>query len=193
MDAGLAAVLGAAVGAVGTGGAGIVAALLARSQSRTQLQAEHVRLIREPRKGTYVAYAEAARQEHDRLVEILTRTTVVARQGRSEAHESFMAVAEQLYQDSDQQAGARKHLEAQVYIEGPSTVIGAVVRLASSQHDFKESAHACLEQLRRGTCPPELVDAMHAKRDVAYDRYLGYLYAASAVMQADGLNDVLRA
>ncbi|MBJ6639885.1 hypothetical protein H4K36_22155 [Streptomyces sp. DHE7-1] len=192
MDAGLAAVLGAAVGAIGTGGAGVVAALLARSQSRTQLQAEHLRLIREPRKATYVAYAEAVQQEHDRLLEILSRTTVVARQGRSEALESFMAVAEQLYQDSDQQAGARKHLQAQVYIEGPSTVIGSAVDLASSQHDFKEAALACLQQLRRGSCPPELVDAMHEKRDVAYGKYLNYLYAASAVMQADGLNDVLR-
>ncbi|MGW6951126.1 integrase [Streptomyces xanthophaeus] len=42
MDAGMAAVLGATVGALGTGGAAVVAALLARSQVKIQVQADQL-------------------------------------------------------------------------------------------------------------------------------------------------------
>ncbi|MCX5332591.1 MULTISPECIES: hypothetical protein [unclassified Streptomyces] len=43
--------LGAAVGALGTGGAALATGLSGRGQARTQLRAEHVRLLREPRRA----------------------------------------------------------------------------------------------------------------------------------------------
>jgi hypothetical protein len=55
------------VGAVGTGGAAITAALLARSQARVQIRAEHQRALREPRRSAYVAFAEHWKNREDLL------------------------------------------------------------------------------------------------------------------------------
>ncbi|MFJ2241159.1 hypothetical protein [Streptomyces sp. NPDC087859] len=64
MDAGLAALLSAAVGALGTGGAALATGLLGRGQARTQLGAEHVRLLREPQRAAYVAFAQCFQEVH---------------------------------------------------------------------------------------------------------------------------------
>ncbi|WP_331758147.1 hypothetical protein [Streptomyces anulatus] len=72
MDSGLAAVLGATVGALGTGATGPAAALLARSTARHQVQAENMRALRESRRATYLAFAEA----HERYLDMLSTTLI---------------------------------------------------------------------------------------------------------------------
>lgn len=57
MDSRLAAVLGATVGALGTGATCLAAALLART-ARHQVQVENMRALRESRRATYLAFAE---------------------------------------------------------------------------------------------------------------------------------------
>ncbi|MFC9654199.1 MULTISPECIES: hypothetical protein [unclassified Streptomyces] len=72
MDAGLAAVLGATVGAIGTGATGVAAALLGRSSTRHQIRAEALRALRESRRATYLSFAET----HERYLDLLSTTLV---------------------------------------------------------------------------------------------------------------------
>ncbi|MEW1699426.1 MULTISPECIES: hypothetical protein [unclassified Streptomyces] len=67
MDAGLAAVLGAAVGALGTAVTGATAALLSRSAARHQVRAETLRVLREARRSTYADYAKTIDHYLDKL------------------------------------------------------------------------------------------------------------------------------
>lgn len=183
MDAGLAALLGAVVGAIGTGGAGVTAALLARSQARMQVLAEHARLIREPRKNAYIAYITACLAEHDRLSEA-RRDLVVGSEISSGAEERFEE-AEQLFRESTEAQAELEHLEAQVYVEGPKTVIDAAVELGGKLTDFR---HAVLDALHaERPVPSDLIEAAAEKRSEAYGAYIDFLYAASDVMGADGV------
>ncbi|MFG2563053.1 hypothetical protein [Streptomyces sp. NPDC048496] len=72
MDAGLAAVLGATVGALGTGATGLAAALLSRNTARHQIRAESMRALRESRRATYLAFAET----HERYLDLLSTTLI---------------------------------------------------------------------------------------------------------------------
>ncbi|MEU2294092.1 hypothetical protein [Streptomyces bacillaris] len=72
MDSGLAAVLGATVGALGTGATGLAAALLARSTARHQVLSENMRALRESRRATYLAFAET----HERYLDMLSTTLI---------------------------------------------------------------------------------------------------------------------
>ncbi|MGW4272702.1 hypothetical protein [Streptomyces similanensis] len=70
MNAGLAAVLGAMVGALGTGATGLAAALLSRNTARHQVKAESMRALRDSRRATYLAFAET----HERYLDLLSTT-----------------------------------------------------------------------------------------------------------------------
>ncbi|GGP56291.1 hypothetical protein [Streptomyces sindenensis] len=72
MDAGLAAVLGATVGALGTAVTGAAAALLTRSTARHQVKAEAFRTLRESRRATYTSFAETS----GRYLEMLSTTLI---------------------------------------------------------------------------------------------------------------------
>lgn len=63
MDAGIAAVLGAAVGTAGT----IITGWTSRSLAKTQMRAEGLRERREPRRSSYEAFSSAADALHDHL------------------------------------------------------------------------------------------------------------------------------
>jgi hypothetical protein len=79
MDAGLAAVLGASVGALGTGMTGLTVALLARNTAHRQVKAEAMRVLRESRRATYITFAET----HERYLDLLCTTlTVLSRAER---------------------------------------------------------------------------------------------------------------
>ncbi|MBZ4016256.1 hypothetical protein [Streptomyces purpurogeneiscleroticus] len=72
MDAGLAAVLGTTVGAIGTPATGATAALLSRSTARDQVRTETLRALREARRATYAGFAETA----GRYVDMLATTLI---------------------------------------------------------------------------------------------------------------------
>ncbi|MET3982426.1 hypothetical protein [Streptomyces sp. PvR034] len=63
MDAGIAAVLGAAVGTAGT----VMTGWAARSLAKMQMRAEGLRERREPRRSSYEAFSSAAAALHDHL------------------------------------------------------------------------------------------------------------------------------
>lgn len=67
MDAGLAAVLGATVGALGTAVTGATAAFLSRSTVRHQVRTETLRALREARRATYAGYAKTIDHYLDKL------------------------------------------------------------------------------------------------------------------------------
>ncbi|MFH8343013.1 hypothetical protein [Streptomyces sp. AM6-12] len=67
MDAGLAAVLGATVGALGTAVTGATAAFLSRSTARHQVRTETLRALREARRATYTNYAKTIDHYLDKL------------------------------------------------------------------------------------------------------------------------------
>ncbi|MFI2292896.1 hypothetical protein [Streptomyces niveus] len=67
MDAGLAAVLGATVGALGTAVAGTTAAFFSRSTARDQARTEALRVLRESRRSAYASYAKTIDEYLDKL------------------------------------------------------------------------------------------------------------------------------
>ncbi|MET8747828.1 hypothetical protein [Streptomyces sp. NPDC004728] len=71
MDAGLAAVLGATVGALGTAATGATAALLSRSTARHQARSETLRVLRESRRAAYTSFAEMSGRYKDMLATTL--------------------------------------------------------------------------------------------------------------------------
>lgn len=70
MDAGLAAVLGAIVGTLGTAVTGVAAAFFTHSTARRQVKAEALRTLRESRRATYTSFAETS----GRYLEMLSTT-----------------------------------------------------------------------------------------------------------------------
>ncbi|WP_139131654.1 hypothetical protein [Streptomyces sp. WMMB 714] len=188
MDAALAGIVGAAVGAAGTAAAGAIAALSSRAQARLQLRAEHVRLIREPRKQAYVAYAEACQTEFDRLSKIGQHLEILqsrdSEDERAERRESAVA----LYDASTAAQGSLKHLQAQVHIEGPRSVINAAIDLSGKLGDFK---HRLLDVIHPELQTGEVDDTsekIKAARDTAYRAYLKFLYRSSDAIGEDGID-----
>ncbi|MBF6046369.1 hypothetical protein GO001_14230 [Streptomyces sp. NRRL B-1677] len=188
MDAGLAAVLGATVGAIGTGGAGITAALLARHQARAQLRAEHARIIREPRRAAYASYAESAIKNHNQLLKALTNLNAASQRDPSEARSECIATARQCYETVKTSGDEREQRHGQVTVEGPLAVTEAAVSCESDFIDFKIQVMECLHQLEHGeSCDHNSITSTVEKCDKAYTSYLTYLHAASRAINADGI------
>ncbi|MFI1253307.1 hypothetical protein ACH4U6_05785 [Streptomyces netropsis] len=180
MDAGIAAVLGAAVGAIGTGGAGVAAALIGRSQSRQQIQAESLRLLREPRKTVYVAYAEACRRQLEVLSSTRERLVIhLSTQAEDEAHASSLDTATSHVEEATSQEVVLEHLQAQVYIEGPRSVIDAATELGDALDQFLSAADQAVEAMQGGQRPEGLSEQLRELRSDTYRHYFGFLYEAS--------------
>ncbi|WP_411090056.1 hypothetical protein [Streptomyces sp. 061-3] len=177
MDAGLAAVLGATVGALGTGGAGIITALFSRSQARLQIRAEHARLLREPRKATYVVYAAAARKLYETLDDAETELSSWSTDNLDEREEA-LRIATEMYRDAEAQESAWDHLEAQVYIEGPIDVTDAAIDLGASMVDFMGAIASCIYDREEETMPERLAPLRDQRRDT-YRQYIAFLHRAS--------------
>ncbi|WP_314175707.1 hypothetical protein [Streptomyces winkii] len=189
MDSGLAAVLGATVGAVGTGGAGIIAALLARSQTRSQLTAEYARFIREPRKAAYTAYAEASFRAHNRLAEAGARLTIAARREESEQRTTqYLAPARTDLEDVVNGHADLEHLYGQVVVEGPAPLTSTAVTLTVSLSQHQGQVLTCLKALELdGSCSSDALELLEEKRSQTYSSYLSFLHEAAKVLGADGL------
>ena len=188
MDAGLAAVLGATVGALGTGGAGVVVALLTRSQARLQLHAEHLRLAREPRKNTYAAFAEIAIKVHTHLTEAEAQIAVASRPHNASAREEMVEEANSQLQAAEEAQKRADHLQSLVYIEGPRAVISSVVELSSALVGYRHRLMAALRLLKEsGECDGGTLEALETDRGDSYTKYVRYLYAASDTIGDSGL------
>ncbi|GGN67111.1 hypothetical protein GCM10011579_039250 [Streptomyces albiflavescens] len=191
MDAGLAAVLGAAVGAIGTGGAGIGGALLARSQARSQLQAEHARIIREPRKAAYIALAEAILKDHNKMVTTISSLQVVAENRYPAAYEDRMRAAQEAYESTHADDHSHGHRYAQVAVEGPPTVTQAAADCRGAFLEFKAQVHVCLVQFQRdGGGAPEAIASLDELSQESHRAYLAFVHAAASAIAVDGVNSL---
>ncbi|MFG2491123.1 hypothetical protein ACGFSD_08695 [Streptomyces caniferus] len=144
VDSGIAAIVGATVGALGTGGAvavtGLWGAWAARdqlaaqeAQLRRQLRVEHVRERREPRRTVYADFLTQARAVERAL-------------GRyRESHTTDM---DAFHREIDQ----LDHLGVQVLLEGPPPV-------AAPSQELIRSAHRCIRPLRNSIGVREQFDA----------------------------------
>lgn len=191
MDAGVAAVLGAAVGAIGTGGAGAIAALSSRSQARLQLRAEHTRMVREPRKSTYVAYAEMSKKAYDYITAAERKIKIMSQVSIAAADE-LIEQAREAYDTATEVIDLLQHAEAKVYVEGPPTVRSSAIRFSGALTDFRSAVLDALNNLPDESITVDDIEAIDLeavrdKRGVAYRAYLEFLYKASDAIGTDGL------
>ncbi|TPQ18594.1 hypothetical protein [Streptomyces sporangiiformans] len=187
MDAGLAAVLGATVGAVGTGGAGIVAALLARSQGRSQLSAEYARFIREQRKAAYTAYTAAVLKEHERLNDASTHLEMAAHAEGDDRAEAVGAARTE-YRAVQDEWGDLERRYAEVAVEGPPAITRSAVQISGAFNDYENRVLACLQAFEGGRSPaPDDLAQLGEVHRASYDAYHAFLKQASEVIGADGI------
>jgi hypothetical protein len=178
MDAGLAAVLGAAVGTIGTGGAAAITSLVNRSQSRMQLEAEHKRILLEPRRNTYIAFTEHFKKVHDALedlqIHIASLVDIEADFGDERIREFWS-----MYAKVQEMIPTLDHLRAATYIEGPSAVTGACIDACNAMQESKSNTREVINELSSGNVSTELADSLQEEHMKAYDLYLRFLYTAS--------------
>ncbi|WP_148081808.1 hypothetical protein [Streptomyces botrytidirepellens] len=133
VDSGIAAILGAVVGALGTGGAAVVTGVWAAktaqhqaaaqdAQARRQLRAEHVRERRGPRSKAYADFVAQAR---------------VIERALGRYQDSHILEMGQFNQEVDK----LDYLGVQVLLEGPPSVI-------RPSQDLISCAHRCMRPLR---------------------------------------------
>ncbi|QHC22814.1 hypothetical protein [Streptomyces sp. GS7] len=189
MDAGLAAVLGAGVGALGTGGGAIVTGILGRAQARMQLRAEHVRVLREPRRAAYVAFAECFQR-------ILTRHATASRFAAAAAEtegpqrEEHLREAEGAYrQAGDRFHGDMQRLQSAVTVEGPPDVTQAVLRAGEELLADRGTLHRWIRLLASGTATEEHERDVDDAHLVANSALVRFLDAASSALAYDGLSE----
>ncbi|MGW3570293.1 hypothetical protein ACWDSL_41605 [Streptomyces sp. NPDC000941] len=189
MDSGVAAVLGAVVGAAGTGGAAIIAALLARSQARLQVQADYVRMLREPRKAAYVAYVEA----HEGVNELLHRAFVLLHRDPEipdpDLRAQRLEEAENAFDEAHGKAPAMDHLRAVLVVEGPANVANSAAIADAALHEYKSAVMQWLYATLRDAPEEALELAAIEARNASRRAYTKLLIDAS---EAIGEGSVVR-
>lgn len=206
MDAGLAAVLGATVGALGTAATGAAAAFLSRSTARHQVRTETLRALRESRRATYATYAETA----GRYVDMLSTTLIPL--GRVERfqdqHEAWIEDAHKRWkkalkfrQDMLRRERILLHLEATPTVTDAAAEVAKRCVLLSRAtgraiaalkgHDLDAGpltppSAAYAELLAEDGLDPEAPD-LDLLRSQARDAYNAFLDAAAADLGENGL------
>ncbi|WP_159072319.1 hypothetical protein [Streptomyces sp. CMB-StM0423] len=182
MDPGLAAVLGAVVGALGTGGAGIIAAIFSRSQAHEQLRAEHARAAREPRKVAYASYIEDHWKQYGRLCDARKYLAVWRDEG-DEGESHWRQRAGEAYDAYIGDSRNYRHAQAQVYMEGPPSVISATVDLSGKLVEFADVVYS----LAFEDTPQFSWEDLDEARNASYSAYLDFLYCSSDALAEDGI------
>jgi hypothetical protein len=187
MDAGVAALLGAAVGALGTGGAAVVTGLLGRGQARTQLRAEHVRLLREPRRAAYVAFAQCFQEVHALHTEAAKSSsdaTDATEPDRSRllsgAEEAYARAGERLY-------GEFQLRQSAVAVEGPPALTTAAFEAEGALLTSRGEVYRWIRASRLGTATEEHERAAEDALLAVHHPLVSFLNAASAALADDGL------
>ncbi|MGW9595074.1 hypothetical protein ACWHLZ_32845 [Streptomyces chartreusis] len=182
MDSGLAAVLGATVGALGTGGAAAIAAFLGRSQTRMQLQVDLQKSLREPRRAAYVAYAEGFRHSFE-LYQDAKRKLELAIEFPNTRTED-LENSRHLFQQAFDKQKELEHQESVIYVEGPSEVTSAVVKAGANLGKYRSALLQALHSVDE--MPDEEVlsrcEALEPKVTAAHKSYLKFLYASSEAL-----------
>jgi hypothetical protein len=187
MDSGLAAVLGAAVGAIGTGGAAVVAAMFARSQVRMQIRAEHRRSLRDPRKAAYVAFAECWRNRLELTSDAWIELQLAANHRGEPSFEGLLQAAYRYREQADSLSTALEHAQAVLYVEGPRAVTEASNEASGKLTAFRSKVNEAFEAVQQDAPLGMLREPCDEARSGAYSAYLRFLHTASGVLGGDVL------
>ncbi|MGA5506211.1 hypothetical protein [Streptomyces umbrinus] len=188
MDAGLAALLGAAIGSLGTGAAALVTGLLGRGQTRMQLRAEHARLLREPRRSAYVAFTQCFQEVHALHTEAAISASAAAEAGEPDRG--------RLLRDAGgtyERAGERLHGELQqrqsaVTVEGPPVVTTAAFEAEDALLASRVELSRWIRQLEHGATAEDHERMADDALLAVHQPLVRFLNAASAALSEDGLN-----
>jgi len=160
MDAGVAAVLGATVGALGTGGAAFVTGWWGarqaklqistqESQSRRQLRFTHLSERREPRSAAYAEYISQAQHVQRKFSELAPRVLV---EQTDETHNMATTL--------ESENKKLQELATRVCIEGPASIVEPAQRLkdvAGKCSIFCLVMHMETSELKRSGTAPTVV------------------------------------
>ncbi|WP_333772375.1 hypothetical protein [Streptomyces sp. IBSBF 3136] len=141
MDQGLAAVLGAGVGVLGTLGTALLAYGAARRQAVDQGKVDHAKELRAERRETYLAFIEAAEP-----LDLVLHT--IAHKDDPPAPEVIQPpdepVLRRLIDDLDSGVHALYKVQARVDLVGPSAVAGEAVNVWGAARDLRHFLQAVL-------------------------------------------------
>ncbi|GEB51845.1 hypothetical protein [Streptomyces cacaoi] len=165
MDQGLAAVLGAGVGVLGTLGTAAVTYAAARRQTLDQGKVDDTKAIRGERRDAYLAFIEAA-EPVDFVLHSLAHSDEVP--GSCERPPNT-AVLNEMVEDIDSAVHALYKAQARIDLVGPSSVVSEAVNVWGAARDLRSFLQAVL----RGDVAPDVyaqaletaVDAVEKARD----------------------------
>ncbi|MFF5001532.1 hypothetical protein ACFY3G_01780 [Streptomyces phaeochromogenes] len=187
MDAGLAALLGAAVGTLGTSGAALVTGFLGRGQARMQLRAEHARLLREPRRSAYVAFSQCFQEVHALHAEAAKSASAAAEAGEPDrgrllrdANSAYVRAGERLYGELQQRQSA-------VVVEGPPAVTAAAFEAENALLASRTEVYRWIRHLEGGAATEEHERAADDALLTVHPPLVLFLNVASAALADDGL------
>jgi hypothetical protein len=168
MDAGLAALLGAAVGSVATLGAAIVS-------GRTQTRAQHDQWRRQHRRDAYAGYLGAL---HDRDIAMdavldALRADEPELPDVDEKIRRFIALAREVHRAAEV-----------VILEGPASLVKVTERVADASSDLSEVMRRMADNARAGDATRKAEDvALAAERErILYREVRAFRLAARGVV-----------
>jgi hypothetical protein len=188
VDSGIAAILGAAVGALGTGGAAFVSGLWGAkatqrqmeaqdAQARRQLRVEHIRERREPRSKAYADFVAQARA--------IERATGRYRESHTLDLDGF-----------NQEVDKLDYLGVHVSLEGPEVLIPPSQEVVRCAHRFiKPLRHAIATYQEEGEQSDEHAEANRALTDVGFAfiaKMKDFAEAARLVLDEEGTDPTSR-
>jgi hypothetical protein len=186
MDAGLAALLGAMVGAIGSSGAAIATSLLSRGQTRMKIRAEHVHMLQEPRRNAYIAFAECTQKIHDLYTGAKQSAALAAEAEGVQRIEKIREAEGGYSQAGDLFYGQLPQVLARVTVEGPAYVTEAALLAEEALLADRGDLHRWIRSLENGTANKEHENESEGAHLTAGRTRLDFLNRASQALADDG-------
>ncbi|KOU20213.1 hypothetical protein ADK52_27400 [Streptomyces sp. WM6372] len=163
----------------------MVAALLARSQARVQVQADQRKSLREPRKIAYVAFAECWNKRY-RLAEV-GRVKLHMALRVPQAREELLAEVAAHRSAAMDLTTELEHLCAVVLVEGPAAVTSAAIEASATGFAQFNALNDALRLFMSPNAPDGGLNDYDAKQHEAYKAYRAFLSEASDALSVDWL------
>ncbi|GAA0950079.1 hypothetical protein GCM10009576_081480 [Streptomyces rhizosphaericus] len=162
--------------------------LLGRAQARMQLKAEHVRVLREPRRAAYSAFAECLQQIRTLHDAIGSQLAAAAAGAEDLQREESLQEALRVYQQAgDLFHGELQRLQSSVTVEGPPDVTKAALRAGSTLLYERGTLHRWIRFLEDGTAAEEHQRESDDANLAAQLEIVSFLNEASSALAYDGI------
>ncbi|MEU1787765.1 hypothetical protein ABZ553_18145 [Streptomyces sparsogenes] len=153
------------------------------------MQADYVRMLREPRKAAYVAYVEA----HEEVNGLLHRAYILLHRDPEITDPNLRAQrldeAENAFNEAHDRAPAMDHLRAVIVVEGPADVAESAAIADAALHEYKSAVMQWLYATLRDAPDEALKLAAIEARSASRHAYTKLLTDAS---EAIGEGSVVR-